>query len=362
MWVYETQDWTRELEKVSAVCFETCSKTPDKTALLAYIRGALATLAMTNYPFKWGLITPLPGHPVKEGCEYLKRAVIDTTGYDVSNSREEIRKWAGDSILKEQNKNVFEEGTKCAKGSALYLLNKVVSLYVGNSTCKDTGKELIRGMMMKGVDEDVEKNQSPQPTASSSGGGMEMFAWNYQACTQIPFQPLTSDYLGFYPPRNNQMRSLEKACKEEFGSDVVMRPDYLPTTYGTGEQMVAALSNTIIVDGEYDPWRTGALGGYERDYSNSTFLPHKWLSQERQVLKIFPVKGSAHHQDLIAEHEEDHPELREARKIILETLSKWNRGKDIIEGHSEDSIPIGHSGILQNGSAEDEGEPVIVYV
>lgn len=37
--------------------------------ILMYTRGAVATLAMVNYPFPWHCVAPMPANPVAEACK-----------------------------------------------------------------------------------------------------------------------------------------------------------------------------------------------------------------------------------------------------------------------------------------------------
>jgi len=210
-----------------------------------------------------------------------------------------------------------------------------------------------------------------------------MEPWNFQACTQLPMQPLTSNFLGFYPPETlGEMEQLKKNCWSRFR--VFTRPDQVPLTYGgfshartnplgvatgrttasdapisnldqkSGDPHLVAkkresvdgneiqefcaqsssripLTNAIVVDGELDQWRVGSFGGgalVDDNPKNSTASASVPVTPvihcvDSNVVKILPVKGAAHHQDLIAESSADSPELIAARKLILDTLRHW---------------------------------------
>ena len=73
-------------------------------------------------------------------------------------------------------------------------LNKVVDFFLGGSVaCKNVWRELFN---FGGLRDDL-----------------SMQVWNYQACTSIPMMPLSTDFLGFFPPQNRvEMESLKQAC------------------------------------------------------------------------------------------------------------------------------------------------------
>eukprot|EP00392_Amoebophrya_sp_AT5.2_P005940 g5950.t1 len=74
------------------------------------------------------------------------------------------------------------------------------------------------------------------------------------ACTELPLQPLTTDFLGFYPPETTTaLAKLRRNCLLRFGTEV--RPRELPLQFGPlarGGSM-DGLRDAIIVDGELDP-------------------------------------------------------------------------------------------------------------
>ena len=237
-------------------------------ALTRYVKGAVASLSMVDYPFPWTLVTALPARPVRVACAMLAPA---------------------NATIEQQ----------------MAALNRVVDLYAGQpAACKNVSRELFDFPPV-----DV----AHRPNGVADTDGLDMILWNYQACTELPMMPLSTDYLGFFPPENSpQLQSLSRACAARYG--VTPRPDYLPITYGghpITQHWSRLVSHVVVVDGALDTWRTGSLN-FESGIRNRSDL-----------VVIPPVRGAAHHQDLIAEHPQDTPELVRARQLILATLRRW---------------------------------------
>lgn len=113
-----------------------------------YARGAVASIAMLDYPYPASFVAPLPANPVQRACSLLASAAP-------SNAV-----------------------------SALAALHRVVLSYV-NATedlpCVDLRAELVG-------------------SGGGLGGGgavgasdLGSTAWNYQACTELLLEPITSD-------------------------------------------------------------------------------------------------------------------------------------------------------------------------
>lgn len=245
-------------------------------ALIRYLKGGIASLSMIDYPFEWTLTTKQPAHPVKLACEKLANATDN------------------DSLLSALSAIVADY-----TGPTVKCKNLELELFDHNATTLSTRKTRTPAKALKNKLRD----------------DLDMQLWNYQVCTQVPMMPLSTDLLGFFVPASaGELHSLKAACAKRY--NVRTREAYLPLTYGgrltKNEKMewLNILTRVVIVDGALDPWRTGSLG-FEVQNNTSDFIV------------IPPVLGSAHHQDLIAEHPADSNELKQARKTILETLQKW---------------------------------------
>jgi len=274
-----------------------------RKALGMYLRGALSTLACVNYPYAWDLIGPLPARPVNAACQ---------------------------SLLKE---------------SPIAALNDVLTLFLGATFgCRNIERELVLDPPGHSSERDPVSGplyqRQQQQQALGKLDDLDMSPWNYQACTEIPMEPLTTDYQGFYPPDDESFTSgdYQRACATAFpgtripdvygGGDSCQAQNVIPTKYGLTSTMDEAawqpLSHVVIVDHEFDPWRTGALdvGAGQRVLDLSTGA---WTgaNDSNEVYKIYPVPAAAHHQDLIAEAPEDSPELLVAREAILSVLRQW---------------------------------------
>ena len=311
----------QETEDVDALLdgFQVCPLTANhslayvRKALNMYLRGALSTLACVNYPYAWDLIAPLPARPVNAACERL----------------------------------LAKEG--------IAGLNDVRTLFLGaDFGCRNIERELV--------------------SDGSQRNDLDMSPWNYQACTEIPMEPLTTDFQGFYPPDDESFTSgdYQRACTAAFPNaripDVygggAQTRNVIPAKYGLTEMKLdeavwQPLSRVVIVDHEYsterhqpcfamfqedaasiptqrttpafqrryDPWRTGALDvrGGQRvlDFDTGAWTG---ANNSNEVYKIEPVPAAAHHQDLIAESSLDPPELLVARRAILSVLRGWAAG------------------------------------
>jgi hypothetical protein len=218
--------------------------------LQSYARGAIASVAMLNYPYPQNLVAPLAAHPVKDACKIVA---------DGLKEPKEDKILEEDNATKEDNEDdATHDVTQFAFNdlNRLESLNSVIDLYVSSSvSCKDVEKELIavkddgvnstkdgsvaikpiadnavsqQLSLKKSAPEEVKKlaNTASQQTSqevytlstnptnhSESVKSMDMGPWNYQACTQLPMEPLSSDYLGFFPPLPGQEDLVERACR-----------------------------------------------------------------------------------------------------------------------------------------------------
>ena len=62
--------------------------------------------------------------------------------------------------------------------------------------------------------------------AAKSLGDISL-TWNYQACTELVLEPLTSDGDGFYVEDDSQIAEVAARCQQIFG-DIVTRPFWSP--------------------------------------------------------------------------------------------------------------------------------------
>ena len=72
-------------------------------------------------------------------------------------------------------------------------------------------------------------------------------------------------------------------------------------------------------------WRVYRTAALKLGFSNSGPLDNfeEGVRNRTDLVVIPPVRGAAHHQDLIAEHPQDTPELVRARQLILDTLRRF---------------------------------------
>ena len=140
--------------------------------------------------------------------------------------------------------------------------------------------------------------------------------WNYQACTELILEPLTSDGDGFYVPPPNLVPSVEAACQAQFPG-VVTRAGWLLEAYGDGTDIVRNTKNVIFSDGEKDPWRVGGVP------TNASKIG------DGSVIHIL-IEGGAHHQDLRFSDPQDPPGVTSAKARERALILQW-----IAEAESE---------------------------
>ena len=245
--------------------FPTCTKIESKLDLervILYIKGALSTMAMVDYPYSLNFVAPLPANPVNFSCNSVEPNIHD----DVE-------------LIK--------------------ALRHVVSTFVnftGNVDCFDTDKEMLsssRSAKLKNPLGDITR------------------PWNYQACSELILEPLSAEGLGFVVPNENQIHSIEAACKKLFGSDFVSRPDFALKKYGNGIEMSQNLHNVLFVDGDKDPWRVGSVPRNASSYSRDGSVRH--------ILAV----DSAHHQDLRYSSPSDSKSLWNVKLTEQREVLKW---------------------------------------
>ena len=160
--------------------------------LLFYLKGAAATLAMLDYPYAATFVTNMPANPVKVACKRLLGA---------------------DNILHGMNAaiNVFVN-------------------YTGQLPCLNISMEMVGGHGMRSLG----------TAAAKPSLGSIYRTWNYQACTQLILEPLTSDgngmspflqlvlfsgniitnimwhNVGFYVENKDQIQEVEEVCQSRY--------------------------------------------------------------------------------------------------------------------------------------------------
>ncbi|GMH77860.1 hypothetical protein TrST_g12456 [Triparma strigata] len=229
-------------------------------AFLFYVRGAVSSLAMIDYPYELNFIAPLPANPVEVGCGLL------IGGGDVVEP-------------------------------PIVQLRNLVDLYVnytGDLACWDLDAELV----------------------SEGGGGgrmvgssdlLGMTSWNYQACTELILEPITSDGFGFYPPDDGkESQKVIDRCKAMFG--VTTRPEWMPLSFGTSEDYSKYLTNTILAENEKDPWHVGTQDVV--------------ANEKNELYRLF-AEGGAHHQDLRFSDELDSEGVKAMRAKERDIIKNW---------------------------------------
>ncbi|GMH90730.1 hypothetical protein TL16_g11853 [Triparma laevis f. inornata] len=234
---------------------KTCnSESATVEAFMFYVKGAVSSLAMIDYPYELNFIAPLPANPVEIGC-----GLIMTEG--------------DEPIVK---------------------LRNLVDLYVnytGDLECWDLDAELVAG-----------------------GGGLVgssdllgVTSWNYQACTELVLEPITSDGFGFYPPDDGEeTQRVVDRCLDMF--NVTTRLEWMPLSFGTSKDYSKYLTNTILAENEKDPWHVGTQSVVE--------------NEANELYQLF-AKGGAHHQDLRFTDDLDSAGVKEMRAKELDIIKKW---------------------------------------
>jgi len=153
-----------------------------------YARGALSSLAMVDYPYPCGFIAPLPANPVQVACKSLTQR-----GQQQGQGR-------GQADLEQPDLRGLHE-------AVLLMVNSSGSL-----PCIDLEAELVG------------KTPGFRRHATLQGGLVGVTAWNYQACTELLLEPITSDGFGFLPESREQLTEVRANCAARF----VVLPPLLP--------------------------------------------------------------------------------------------------------------------------------------
>eukprot|EP00095_Tigriopus_kingsejongensis_P004313 maker-scaffold562_size136394-snap-gene-0.8 protein:Tk04313 transcript:maker-scaffold562_size136394-snap-gene-0.8-mRNA-1 annotation:"hypothetical protein BRAFLDRAFT_284130" len=133
--------------------------------------------------------------------------------------------------------------------------------------------------------------------------------WLYQTCTEFGWYQ-SSDQPGHPFGNHFPVEFLEKQCTDIFGPKYNLKLlqkgiDRTNVMYGGKHIQV---SNVVFVHGSIDPWHAM---GITQDISNDS-------------LAIF-IPGTAHCANMYPERDEDPPQLKMARKKVLEKIQEWLR-------------------------------------
>ena len=136
-----------------------------------------------------------------------------------------------------------------------------------------------------------------------------MTSWNYQACTELPLEPITSDGFGFYPERGARQRAeLSANCAARFGG-VRPRPGWMGLAFGLGADY-RHHSRILFVENDKDPWHVGTSSVADTGGVNGS------------VTRMVAI-GGAHHQDLRSFSPLDAPGVRMARQFERSRMLAW---------------------------------------
>lgn len=255
--------------------------------LLFFIKGALATMACVDYPFAADFITPMPASPVNVACARVA-AAAGPAGPNASAATLARALQAGVSVF---------------------------TNYTGIVPCHNVSEELV-GHLPRPPSHGV-RGRRPN-NANAVGVGDIAYddivrPWNYQACTELILEPLTTDGSGFYTESDAQVAEVAANCRKQFGG-VSVRPEWMVRSFGTGAQLARATTNIVFSDGEKDPWRVGSVP------ANASAL-----SRDGSVVHIL-LADSAHHEDLRFSRPEDPPSVAAAKALEREHIARWIAG------------------------------------
>ena len=271
-----------------------------------YAKGALADIALVDYPYPADFIAPLPANPVQEACAQL----VNSSSYSGTRSESDYIIYGAPSALETPSQvRVLQSVLR----AVLLLVNASADL-----RCLDLRSELVSSSSPSR--QAWLRPASPMQRRSSlwsrglplavgvGSSDLGVRAWNYQACTELILEPITSDGFGFYPPAGTQLPEVEANCRRLFG--VEPRPRWMRLAFGNGADAFHTSSNLVFMENDKDPWHVGtrtvpARGGLDG-------------SVTRMV-----AKGGAHHQDLRFSSPLDAPDVQRARAFERAQIWHW---------------------------------------
>ena len=254
-----------------------------------YAKGAVADVALVDYPYPTNFIAPLPANPVQPACEVLMAGAHSHPHADVE---------------------------KLPRAASLHSLHRAVLGLVnasGDLKCINLQAELVgqpsRSAVTLSRDPIVQRDVATRTTSPSvASSALGVTAWNYQACTELLLEPLTSDGFGFFPPSRGQIGETRALCAKTFG--IEPRPTWMPLAFGAGQDFGHVASNIVFMENDKDPWHIGTRTVPARGGVNGSVV--------RMV-----AKGGAHHQDLRFSSAYDAPDVKKAREVERDAMRRW---------------------------------------
>ena len=291
-----------------------------------YARGAIASIAMVDYPYATDFIAPLPANPVHAACDALTGSARGGSGGDTSGGGSDTSGGSGSGGSGSggsggSGSGGSGSGSGSGSSDATTLLSRLHAAVLGlvnasnDLRCVDLRSELVGGVVGGnggGAASGERPARALSPTARRPGlrgTSLGVVAWNYQACTELILEPLTSNGYGFYPQASSQVNEMEKLCAARYS--VQPRAKWMGVAYGLGADFRHA-SNLVFMENEKDPWHVGTSSIAARGGVNGT------------VTRTL-AKGGAHHQDLRSSSPLDAPEVKAARAFERAEMHAWLR-------------------------------------
>ena len=264
-----------------------------------YARGAMASLAMLDYPYACGFVGTLPANPVHHACAALTAATAVAATATATATRGAVVEAGVASSAASKAETEAVASLRRLHTAVLQLVNATGAL-----GCVDLAAELVGGQ--------VQRHLHPAAWGATRGGSdLGVTSWNYQACTELPLEPITSDGFGFYPERAGRQRAeISANCAARFGG-VRPRPGWMGLAFGLGADY-RHHSRILFVENEKDPWHVGTASVPPVTGVGGTVRRHVSI-------------GGAHHQELRFASPLDTPGVVEARRLIEETVRDWLR-------------------------------------
>eukprot|EP00192_Tetraselmis_astigmatica_P002928 CAMPEP_0117662848 /NCGR_PEP_ID=MMETSP0804-20121206/8269_1 /TAXON_ID=1074897 /ORGANISM="Tetraselmis astigmatica, Strain CCMP880" /LENGTH=600 /DNA_ID=CAMNT_0005469769 /DNA_START=243 /DNA_END=2046 /DNA_ORIENTATION=- len=247
----KTDDGRSLIRSSMGLCPETPLKDASDVLDLAYwLQSAMDFMAMGNYPYETSYITngggALPPFPMRVGCVQMMT---------------EARRGSDEGLL-----------TGLAKFSSIFY-NASSDLHCLNYS--------------RGVNPDTD---------------LVGELWGYQECCDM-VTPMSRDgVVDMFWGQSWDQEAFERGCLDKYG--VQPRPYWAVTDFG-GRDMAAA-SNIVFANGEYDPWKDGGV----RDSKNPS-------------IATLTIPEAAHHLDLMFSHPLDTDAVKDARRTQRQYIAKW---------------------------------------
>ena len=226
-----------------------------------YAKGALADIALVDYPYPTDFIAPLPANPVRAACkrltthassgrmenntllEALHAAVlllVNASGtLECLDLRAELvgQPELYDSVVERPLTYPVRPWLRVAS-----FTQRGLRAQFGESQSRHTSHSAAE---RASLNRNTSSNLGASSNRGASSGVLPSFgamfdvdtssnlgvkAWNYQACTALLLEPITSDGYGFYPPSTSQINQTIAICTQTFGY-ILLRALTSPNTY-----------------------------------------------------------------------------------------------------------------------------------